>query len=170
MKIRLLVLACAAVLVAVVTVVTYSGLGTFLFNRGSDMFMVRRLGVNVMLLIAAIVLIAPTLTFRAKSSVPFVVVLVLSLLTWVLCGRVVADTPWEARVATGWFCFRTTTISLYEPADDEYFQQYWRVTVLPGWRIELRRSSGRAEQLFIGPALLSESVAFFKARGYRVVD
>jgi len=167
MKIRLSVLVCAALLVMGVTLVTYTELGTFLFNRGSDIFTVRRLTARALLLVTALALVAPLLTVRARSSVPFFTVLSLSLLIWLLCGRVVADT-WDARVATGWFCFRTTTISLYEPGDSDDYPKLWRVTALPGWRLELQRSSGRTVQLFVGPALLSASIDFFAERGYRV--
>lgn len=167
MKLRLVILAFAAVMVASVTLVSYSRFGIFLFNGGSDVFMLKRLESHTMLFVAAIVLILPALTLRTKSSVPFVVVMFLSLVIWLLCGRVVAD-RYDEKVATGWFCFRTSTINLYEPGDDDAYPKLWHVTALPGWRIELRRSSGRTEHLFVGPVLKGSSLDFFKARGYQV--
>jgi len=146
-----------------VTASTCTDFGTFLFNRGSDIFDVHRLPQGVMGL-TTLLMICPALTLRRKSRAPFVTASICSVVLWLICGRVVAM-AWDGRVATGWLCFRTTTIELSQEADGEDFAKHWQVSRLPAWRLEIRRPNAPIHRIFVGPLLLSESLELFESYG-----
>jgi len=150
-----------------VTASAYTDFGTFIFNRGSDVFDVRRLPRGVMGLTTILLMICPALTLRRKSPAPFVVAIICSVALWLMCGRVVAM-AWDGRVATGWLCFRTTTIELSQEGDGEDFAKHWQLGRLTAWRLEIRRPNAPTRRIFVGPLLLSESLELFESYGFVV--
>ncbi len=152
-----------------VTALTYADFGTFLFNMGSDVYMVRRLPRAAMVLATLLLMICPAFTLRRKSPAPFVLAIIFSVALWLMCGRAVAMV-WDGRVATGWLCFRTNDFDLSKEGDGEEFGKHWQVSRLARWRLELRRPSAPTHRIFVGPLLLSESLELFESYGVVVLD
>jgi len=164
-RIRATVLALSALLVVILTVVSYRSLGEFIFDRGSLLFLEVRLPMVTVLSVGVCAVLVSCLGLWVKRNAVFYLILVVSMLAWVIAGRVVARSP-DGELALGWLCFRTNTTQLLEPGEE--YATAWRLHRLPAWRFELRRDDGRVERLFVGPGLMSESAELLAKWGVRV--
>ena len=163
-ELRIALYAILVLMTLGVTVLTYTDFGAFLFNMGSNVYMIRRLPRGVMVLATLLLMSCPAFTLRRKSPAPFVIAIIFSVALWLMCGRAVAMV-WDGRVATGWLCFRTNDFDLFQKGDGEDFTKHWQVSRLSGWRLELRRSTAPTHRIFVGPLLLSESLGLFESYG-----
>lgn len=167
-RMKTVALVSVFVVALVVSVITYTAIGSFLFARGSDTdFAVARSGERITALVLAALAGGPLLASRFRSSPATALTVIVALSVWALSGRAVGLFG-DGRIVAGWFFLRTTSVDLRQPGEDfEVYASRVRVVALPGWSIELR-AAARSERLFVGPASWRSCIQLLSARGFKV--